>query len=568
MRTREPRVAVVLTALPVEYQAVRAHLSDIREVVHDRGTVYEEGTFASDGTKWRVAIVETGVGNNAAAAATERMIETFHPSVVLFVGVAGGIKDVALGDLVAGTKVYGYHSGKAAETFRTRPDVGQSSFDLVQRARAEARRGTWLRRGVTLSGSPPRVIIGAIAAGEQVVASNRSDTYRFLRSQCEDAVAVEMEGRGFLEAVHASQPVSALVVRGISDLLERKQAADAKGWQEIAARHAAAFAFEVLSRLDRPDGLVADSSHAAPSESADPVDATIEPGLDGSRRVAGRISRAWAALDTQGGRWQFRSDKSGKVSQVVLADGEPARVPDDEGTSLAMSPDGSLLATMVGRTLRISTVGRSGTVHRWKDFDFDPDEEKPDVQVRAVARKGDSEVWCAVAYGDRTRFAGLSRSTQPVWQEAKKPKAAQYAAFHGSRLILVTIDRSGSAEPQGKCWHVPLRPEADAAEWAPIWRDPRTVTAIDAAKVGGRTYLCLLAGVADESEGKITDTDLIVWSADSADLLVERLASVYEHVSVVRHPEGDPETLCVLIAQKGDDRAWESRLLRRPGAST
>jgi nucleoside phosphorylase len=243
--------AVILTAIPVEYQAVRAHLTHIREELHSQGTIYEHGTFLSPDRSWDVMIGEIGAGNPTAALEAERAINHFKPSVILFVGVAGGCKDVKLGDVVAATKVYGYESGKAESVFLPRPSIGNSTYRMEQRARAEARKHDWLQQlKGPLPPQTPTVYVAPIAAGEKVIASTRSPIAEFLRAQYGDALAVEMEGYGFLQATRANPQVEALVIRGISDLLDGKQEADAANFQEFAAQHASAFAFGILAKFD------------------------------------------------------------------------------------------------------------------------------------------------------------------------------------------------------------------------------------------------------------------------------------------------------------------------------
>jgi nucleoside phosphorylase len=246
---QNPR-AVILTALPVEFKSVRAHLTEIREEVH-KGTVYERGIFSGNGRMWAVGIVEVGAGNAGAAFEAERAITRFEPDVALFVGIAGGVKDVRVGDVVAATKVYGYESGKAEQAFKTRPDVGNSSYGMEQRAKAEARKDDWKSQILgERTDLDPRALVGPIAAGEKVISATESDLYEFLKHYYNDTLAVEMEGRGFLEATHANQQVKALIVRGISDLVNNKSDVDDAVRQDIAARHASAFAFEVLAKFE------------------------------------------------------------------------------------------------------------------------------------------------------------------------------------------------------------------------------------------------------------------------------------------------------------------------------
>src|SRR3954471_15345376 len=80
---------VILTALNVEYQAVRARMLSARVHWHPAGTRFEVGRLGPHGC--RVALVLVGKGNHPAAVLAERAITEFAPVALLFVGVAGAL---------------------------------------------------------------------------------------------------------------------------------------------------------------------------------------------------------------------------------------------------------------------------------------------------------------------------------------------------------------------------------------------------------------------------------------------------------------------------------------------
>jgi len=243
---------VILTALSVEFQAVSAHVISHRKDVRHR-TVYWLGTFPCPGCLWKVSSVEIGPSNSTAAIKTTQAIQDFQLDAVLFVGVAGGLKDVRIGDVVAARKIYCYESGKDSTTFLPRPEVMQATPRMESWSRSVRNEQLWLDR-IKKNASlhllpPPRAYVEAIAAGEKVVNSIHSSTAELLRKQYSDTLALEMEGYGFLRAAYNHPEVDALVIRGISDLLEGKSEADAANSQELASCHASAFAFELLTQL-------------------------------------------------------------------------------------------------------------------------------------------------------------------------------------------------------------------------------------------------------------------------------------------------------------------------------
>ncbi|MGW2630563.1 phosphorylase family protein [Streptomyces chattanoogensis] len=257
---------VVLTALQVEYEAVRQHLEDVREVELPQGTLLDVGRIP--GLNWDVALAETGPTNTRAALVTQPAIEYFDAEAVFFVGVAGALKDhLRLGDVVVASKVYGYQGGReSVDGFAARPDAWRPSYDMDQLVRSACRNKPWaFLAQEPQPATPPRVHFEPIASGDVLIGSRDSETARRIRHHYNDAVAADMESQGVAHAAGMHRTVRMLSIRGISDFAgPDKAVSDAAGSQETASRHAAAFALRVLRDL-RPSGRPAQERLQQPS---------------------------------------------------------------------------------------------------------------------------------------------------------------------------------------------------------------------------------------------------------------------------------------------------------------
>ncbi len=102
--------------------------------------------------------------------------------------------------------------------------------------------------------APVNVYFEPIVSGETVLVNSNSEFYRAATAASPKAVAIEMEGYGFLSACR-ERHVEAVIVRGISDTLDNKRPTDPNGFpsapgldraQFKATRHAAALFFATL----------------------------------------------------------------------------------------------------------------------------------------------------------------------------------------------------------------------------------------------------------------------------------------------------------------------------------
>ena len=257
---------VILTAINVEYKAVKMHLKNIVEHTTSNGTIYEGGEFNFQGEKIaNIIIRETGSKNTTASHETEKALSNFDPDMIFFVGIAGSRKphDFSIGDVIFPEKVYYYESGKALkDSLLARPDAVAPSFDFIERAKIERNNEGWKSLMKGTYDYSPKANLGIIASGEQLVEHYDSAVGKIIYNHYNDASAVEMENYGFLKVIERqgkkTKNITAGVVRGISDILE--QEGDDKSLaidrrpvnaQEFASDSAAAFAYWMILKLTR-----------------------------------------------------------------------------------------------------------------------------------------------------------------------------------------------------------------------------------------------------------------------------------------------------------------------------
>ncbi len=245
---RRSCTAVVLTALGLEMAAVLEHIPGSTGRQISTGTRYQVGSIAGNDIDWTVCAAEIGEGNIGAAVEVSAAINELKPGIVLFVGVAGGLKpDLLHGSVVVASRVYNYMSGKSGDEFLARPTSFPIWHSLDQLVR-QVRRTRW-----TETEPKPSVELRPIAAGERVVASPASHDFEILAKYYNDAVAVDMESGGLYLAADRFERTAALAVRGISDLVADKTATSDANWQPVAAANAAAFTFALLRAVGPAD---------------------------------------------------------------------------------------------------------------------------------------------------------------------------------------------------------------------------------------------------------------------------------------------------------------------------
>lgn len=210
-------------------------------------------------------------GNSAAVIVTKNTLQTFDPRCVLVVGIAGGLGDLRLGDVVVADRICAYEYGKIESQFFPRDDLDSpTDASIFSAAKTLAgRHPRWfseLGQPGTTGHHAPRIVIGHVASGDKVVDDPTNDFFASVVRSRPGVLAIEMEGAGAATAVQdvrdMQRGATFGMIRGISDLPHQGggafgqrsksvQSQTRDSWKASASAAAAAAAVQLI-RLSWP----------------------------------------------------------------------------------------------------------------------------------------------------------------------------------------------------------------------------------------------------------------------------------------------------------------------------
>jgi nucleoside phosphorylase len=241
---------LLVTATMTEASAVLALHQHERHMHVETGSLYHDLGFIGGARVVLVLQASMGAGGLGGTRFTlQESIQALHPSVIIMVGIACGMKPAQQqpGDILIAERLISYEPQRIG--------TGQYSAESIIRYRGErvsasARLLGLFKNGallLDLTGWPrqPRAFFGPILSGDKLL-DNTAARETLLQLEPE-AIGLEMEGIGLYE-VATRWHVEWLLIKAISDWGDGKKADNKEQLQQQAAENAARFTLEILAQ--------------------------------------------------------------------------------------------------------------------------------------------------------------------------------------------------------------------------------------------------------------------------------------------------------------------------------
>ncbi len=199
----KPELFVLIGAMDIEIEEYCKHLTNTR-LTKWNGFEFYEGQLGSK----EVVVVKSGIGKVFAAMITQKLIDLYSPTHIIFTGVAGALNpDYEIGDVVISKDCVQHDMDVTALGFArgTIPYTNYNYFNADPH----------LFRLATSTQIDHSLHTGRILTGDQFLSKKELNQYDYLITEL-NGDAVEMEGAAVAQVCTINE-IPFLIVRTISD---------------------------------------------------------------------------------------------------------------------------------------------------------------------------------------------------------------------------------------------------------------------------------------------------------------------------------------------------------------
>jgi adenosylhomocysteine nucleosidase len=252
---REPacRPLAVLGAVTREVTLLQGLVTDAKPVEIE-GIEFVAGRIG----KAPVVIAWTGIGKVNAAMTTTLLLEHFHPTRVLFTGIAGGVDpNLEPGDIVVAKQTAYHDMGtlssagidyggvRSRMTGEPNPVFFPADPELLAAAQRAAQKTAFDPVQQQTGPRRVKVVAGTVVTGDVFVASKEKGAK--LAKEL-GASAVEMEGAAVAQLCY-QRGVGCLVIRSISDKADQSALMDKQLFYAMAVKNSANLVVKIIIEL-------------------------------------------------------------------------------------------------------------------------------------------------------------------------------------------------------------------------------------------------------------------------------------------------------------------------------
>ncbi len=243
-------VLAVLGAVNPEVTLLQGMLTDVKSQEIE-GIEFISGRIGAE----PVVLAWTGVGKVNAAMTTTLLLEHFHPTRVIFTGIAGGVDpNLEPGDIVIarqtayhdmgtlGPQGLEYGGVKSRMTGEPNPVFFPADAVLLTAAEKAAKSMTFGAIGLQTGERPPKVVVGTVVTGDVFVASTAKSAEL---AKDLGACAVEMEGAAVAQLCY-QRGIGCLIIRSISDKADRSAVMDKQLFYAAAAKNSTGLVVRIV----------------------------------------------------------------------------------------------------------------------------------------------------------------------------------------------------------------------------------------------------------------------------------------------------------------------------------